>query len=148
MNPFLVGVSKETKSMASELPLFVEYAYDFEHDRIMTNVDGTTKKVSGNDALKVWIYKALKTERARYEAYKHGIYNNDCPYGVELEQFIGKRANDSKAATQIKTYIRDGLMVNPYIKSIDSIEIKERTHDRLGYEIAFTSIYGVDKVVI
>lgn len=149
MNPFLVGTNaNKNTNTAAVLPLFTECAYDFEHGRIMKNPDGTTKIVKENDALKVWIYKAIKTERARYEGYKHGIYNNDAPFGVELEQLIGKRANDATAATQIKSYIKDGLTVNPYIKSIDSIDIVERTHDRLGYEITFTSIYGSDKVVI
>lgn len=53
---------------ASELPMFREYAYDFENNRLLLR-DGNTYLVEGNEALRIWIFKALSTERFRYTAY-------------------------------------------------------------------------------
>ena len=47
---------------ASELPMFREYAYDFENNRLLLR-DGNTYLVEGNEALRIWIFKALSTER-------------------------------------------------------------------------------------
>ena len=39
---------------ASELPMFREYAYDFENNRLLLR-DGNTYLVEGNEALRIWI---------------------------------------------------------------------------------------------
>lgn len=41
-----------------ELPLYREYAYDFERNCLKTGPDGNTYLVEGNEALRIWIYKA------------------------------------------------------------------------------------------
>ena len=46
-----------------ELPLYREYAYDFERNCLKTGPDGNTYLVEGNEALRIWIYKALRTVR-------------------------------------------------------------------------------------
>ena len=61
---------------ASELPMFREYAYDFENNRLLLR-DGNTYLVEGNEALRIWIFKALSTERFRYTAY-------DSAFGSEI----------------------------------------------------------------
>ena len=59
--PFLnSGVDKP--QMPSELILFEEIAWDFDNNTPLI-IDGEFKKLQKNDALKVWIYKVLKTER-------------------------------------------------------------------------------------
>lgn len=142
MNPFIAATTDNVATEQADLPELTEYAWDFAHDHFLYNTDGSHKIVVENEALKVWIYKALKTERARYEAYKHGVYNANCPYGVELEQFIGRNKNNIETATKIKQYINDGLLVNPYIKSINNIDITSISGDTLTYTIFLTSIYG------
>lgn len=69
-----------------------------------------------NEAVKVWIYKALKTERFRYTAYSW-------QYGIELKKFIGKVMTAGERISEFKRAIIECLMVNPYIKSINSITI-------------------------
>ena len=143
MNPFVKMDTAITKEQAQKesLPLLKEYAWDFQGDHFLYNTDGSHRIVTENDALKVWIYKTLKTERYRHEAYKHGITDSDAPYGVELESFIG-RANSGENAQIIKQYIYDGLIVNPYIVRIDDISIESRTHDKLAVSVSLTSVYG------
>ena len=48
--------------------MFREYAYDFENNCLLLR-DGNTYLVEGNEALRIWIFKALTTERFRYTAY-------------------------------------------------------------------------------
>ena len=55
-------------SQDNALPMFREYAYDYENNRLLLR-DGQTYLVEGNEALRIWIFKALDTERFRYTAY-------------------------------------------------------------------------------
>ena len=140
MNPFLqMNTEIETED---NLPLLKEFGWDFVHDTFLYNNDGTLKEVIENEALKVWIYKALKTERYRHEAYLHGIYNNDSSYGVELEQYIGNYSNTNKTATLICKKIKECLQINPYIKSIDYVDIESIDGDKLTISLKVMSIYG------
>ncbi len=131
-NPFVSG-STAAATEENSLPVFTEYAWDFENDRFMYE-SGQHKVVVENEALKVWIYKTLKTERWRYLAY-------DNAYGIELEQFIGTRTNNAGNAGEIEQYISEALLINPYIKSIDDIQFS-LDGDALAYEISLTTIYG------
>lgn len=129
-NPFVSG-SRVT--VADTLDVFQEFAWDFDHDCFLFE-NGTHKIVTKNEAIQVWIYKALKTERWRYLAY-------DNSYGIELEPFIGDYANSEYNATQIEQYIKETLLINPYITSIDSIEATI-DGDSLSCTIALTTVYG------
>ena len=137
MNPF---IKMEKSRVENELPLLKEFAWDFEKDRFIYKTDGTIRTVKENEALKVWIYKALKTERYRFEAYLHGIYNLESSYGVELEKY--------RTATQIEQRIKECLSINPYIKNINYIRIDELHKDRLTIGLSVTSIYGTFEQVI
>lgn len=141
MNPFL-AMEKQEVTTEETLPLLKEFAWDFEHDTFLYNNNGTIKVVSENEALKVWIYKALKTERYIHEAYFHGVYNLESSYGVELEQYIGSYSNTQKAGTLICKRIKECLSINPYIKTIDYIKIVDIDGDKLTIQLQITSIYG------
>lgn len=117
-----------------ELPLFIEYDWDFERNCFKLNASGGRIKVTGDDALKVWVYKALMTERNQYLAYS-------TRYGIELKPFIGKVMGVNERYSELKRVIIECLMVNPYIKSIDSIEF-ESNGDKVDCKIELTTIYG------
>lgn len=68
--PFL---SSSKNVSTSSLPLFKTYAWDFEKDEFVRDGNGHMILLEGNDALKVWIYKALKTERFIYKAYSPAL---------------------------------------------------------------------------
>jgi len=129
-NPFVSGSSV---TVADTLDVFQEFAWDFNNDCFLFE-NGVHKIVTENEAIKVWIYKALKTERWRYLAY-------DNSYGIELESFIGDYANSEYNAMLIERYIKETLLINPYITSIDSIEATIDGDD-LSYTIALTTVYG------
>lgn len=135
MNPFLYNENDSTTATAvTELPLLTEYGWDFKHDKFLNTESGQHVIVEKNEALKVWIYKTLKTERFRYVAYHES-------YGIELEKYIGQ-TNIPNVANAIKKDIKEALSVNPYIKSIDKIEVTKQSGDIVELTIHLTSIYS------
>lgn len=133
-NPFIAIEAADAANSADTLPELIEYAWDFDHDCFIFE-NGRQKVVYENEALKVWIYKTLRTERSRYRAYPD-------EYACELEQYVGKRANNAATAAEIETAVLDALVINPYIRSVDSITVTERAADRLEFKIILTSVYG------
>ena len=131
-NPFINSTVNTTVS-TNKLPYLTEYAWDLENDRFLKNAEGQHIIVTENEALKVWIYKTLKTERFRYVAYHDS-------YGIELEKYIGN-TNIKNVGEMIKADIKEGLLVNPYIVSIDSMTITQQEKDVIEITIALTSIY-------
>lgn len=134
--PFVGSVS-ETASTGTEeenLPLLTEYAWDFNTDKFLYDGDGHHIVVTGQEALKVWIYKALKTERYVHEAYSWS-------YGIELKPFIGKVMGVKERYSELRRVIVECLMVNPYIRSIDSVTFSQ-DGPSVTCRITLTSIYG------
>ena len=87
-------------SQDNTLPMFREYAYDYENNRLLLR-DGQTYLVEGNEALRIWIFKALDTERFRYTAY-------DSDYGSEIDTLIGA-VNSSVILPELKRFIIEAL---------------------------------------
>lgn len=123
-------------NQSSILPLFREYAWDFESDEFVIDGNGRMILLEGNNALRVWIYKALKTERFMYLAYTHG-------FGIELYPFIARVIGVNQRKSELKRMITEALMVNPYILSIDSITFEAGDNAReLHCQIVLSTIYG------
>ena len=76
--PF-INTETVQEAASKKLPLFREYAYDFEKHCLKLDDDGRTYLVQGNEALRIWIYFALETARYRYTAY-------DTTFGSEIEK--------------------------------------------------------------
>ena len=109
--PFISNVN-EVK-VDNSFPLYKEVAWDFKRNSpILEN--GNFKTVEGNEALKVWIYKAILTPR-----YNHSIYSWD--YGSELMDLIGKAYTPSLTKEEAKRYIKEALSINPYILEVNVI---------------------------
>ena len=141
-NPFIAMEPTEDENAASELPYLEEYAWDFEHNCFRYDANGNHIIVTETEAIKVWVYKCLKCERFMYNVYRHGIYNDRCNYGVWLEKYIGKNPNNEKTASAVRKEIRDAILANPYIESIDYLEIDSIKSDTLVLNMGLTSIYG------
>ena len=68
-----------------ELPVFKELAFDFNTGQLLTN-GGKYYYVEKNEAIKIWIWKALFTSRYTYLAYS-------TDYGNEIYTLIGRYLN-------------------------------------------------------
>ena len=128
-NPFV-----ELKDVPkNELPEFREYAFDFSKDEFIVE-NGRLASVTQKEAIKVWAYKALITERYRYRAYFDD-------YGAELEHFVGTVTNDGAEAIEVFRYIEEALLVNPYITDVNVLGI-EQNKKKITLNIELITIYG------
>ena len=118
-----------------DLPLFKEMAINFENGEVITN-KGEIVILEGKEALNVWIWKALKTERNRFKAYSSN-------FGSDIYKEIGY-VYDRTIKDQLMTNeIVDTLLVNPYITNVYDFEMSY-SDETLSLNIKFKvdSIYG------
>lgn len=137
-NPFVAGNTANAASNPAELPIFKEYAWDFTHDTFRRDGAGRIIEVAGNDALKVWIYKLLRTPR-----YRHLAYYDD--YGIILEDYIGRMVNDGADTGALFADIKDAILVNPYVESVVNGGITRRGKLTV-IELDLETVYGVLKI--
>nr|DAS11233.1 MAG TPA: Protein of unknown function (DUF2634) [Caudoviricetes sp.] len=133
--PF-IGVPEDYNYIPeSELPPLKELAYDFERDDFIIDEDTKEfKVVEGAEALKVWIYMAIKTIR-----FNHEIYSWD--YGTELNSLIGQKFSRGLTESEAFRFIKEALLINPYINDVENRGITF-TGDDLHIRIKVKSIYG------
>lgn len=108
--------SPTTFNSAGDLPLLQEWAYDFENNELMTNENGLPYLVSGNEALKIWLFWAIITERYRWKA-------NSRDYGTEIDKMIGINASQAIKSSELERTIREAIGICQYVKTIESIDI-------------------------
>ena len=131
--PFITPTSSDSGDNTASLPMFREYAYDYENNCLLLR-DGNTYLVEGNEALRIWIFKALATERFRYTAY-------DAAFGSEIETLPGKSLNNEIANSELKRFITEAIMVNPYIVELSNFQF---TQSLSGTTVSFDceTVYG------
>lgn len=129
-------------SNESELEIFKEIAIDFETGEPLIK-DGEIIVLEEKEALKVWIWKTLKTERNKYKIYSEN-------YGNDLKENIGLVYDETTRRAIIQNEIIECLMVNPYITSVNDFTVEldeERRHPVFNFTVS--TIYGeiIDKEV-
>mgnify|MGYP002622577769 FL=1 len=127
---YLPSIVDETKE-----PLVIEETKykDFYFDE--TTGTFTGQIVEGIQALKGWIYFALKIARYRYPIYSW-------KYGCELETLIGKSYDDEDyLLSETKRTISDALFINPHIKSVEDVAINKDL-DKLNITCNVNTKYG------
>ena len=136
--PFISNNVDEVK-VDNRPPLYKEVAWDFEKDTPIIQ-NGDFKIVEGNEAIKVWVYKALLTPR-----YNYSVYSWD--YGSELMDLVGKAYTQSLTKEEAKRYIKEALLINPYILEVTVVDTSFN-NGLLSADIKITTIYGESEVVI
>lgn len=131
--PFIDGVVDETVTVVEELPIPKEYGWNFEADEFLL-VNGKMVIVEGNEAIKVWAYRALKTDRYRFMAFSWG-------YGNELESLIGSGFSKDAIMSEARRYIEEALSINPYIVRVDNLDVFF-DGDELTVKFRLVTIYG------
>ena len=123
-----------------ELPLFTEYAIDLDTLEPLKNGDRLVE-LTGNEALKVWIFKALKTKRNFYEIHSDS-------YGNDLDVHIGTVYQESIKNALIISEIKDCLLVNPYILNCYNFELNYN-NDNNNLKVSFnvSTVYGESEVL-
>ena len=131
--PFTVDIPELESSGDTELPVFKELAYNYEKNCLLRK-GGRSYLVEKDEALQIWIYKALKTKRFVWPAYTH-------TYGNEVENVIGISNDPDIVDSEIKRYITETLMVNPYLQELSDFTFH---HEKDVVIVSFlvTTIYG------
>ena len=139
MSLFPFVTYKENIVKNDSFPLYKEVAWDFKKD-IPILQNGEFKIVEANEAIKVWVYKALLVPR-----YQYSIYTWD--YGSELMDLIGKAYTPQLTKSEAKRYIEEALKINPYILDVNVIDTDFKDIV-LSANVKITTIYGESEVVI
>ena len=86
-----------------------EWAVDWEAGGFALR-NGRFYTVTGIEALKIWVYRALhqESERFRYSAWSWD-------YGNELGTLLGGCVDRGILESRLRQYIREALLVSPYI---------------------------------
>ena len=139
MSLFPFVTYKEDIVKNNSFPLYREIAWDFKRD-IPILENGDFKIVEGNNAIKVWVYKALLVPRYNYSIYSWN-------YGSELMDLIGKAYTPQLTKSEAKRYIEEALKINPYILDVNVIDTDFKD-SVLSANVKITTIYGESEVVI
>ena len=117
----------------TELPLYKEVDWDFEHN-IPVYKNGSPSIVTGLRAVLVWAWKALHVQRYRYE-----IYSWD--HGNEIESLIGQPYTDELKKAEAVRYVRECLLINPYITDVRDIAITF-ADNKVTVQCRIITVYG------
>lgn len=125
----------ETATQETELELFKEIAIDFETGEPITK-NNEVITLEGKEALKIWIWKVLKTERNKYEVYSDS-------YGNDLKENIGVVYDETVRKAIIENEIKECLMVNPYITSVNDFKVELDAGKRQPvFYFSVSTVYG------
>ncbi len=127
-------ILEEAEETAAVLDVPKEYGMNFETGQL------TGKIVEGIEAIKVWAWNCLHSER-----YRHAIYS--WQYGTEYEQYIGQTVSDEYLQNDCRTETEDALMVNPYISGIDDFEASI-DGDKLSVSFSLETTFGNTEVSV
>lgn len=112
---------KENDNQIVKMPK--EYGVDFDTGQL------TGRIVDGVEAIRVWVWLCMHTER-----FRHAIYSND--YGASLEQYFGHLLSDEYINTDCESEVTDALLVNEYIESIEDFEaVKDDGRLRISFKV-------------
>ncbi|MHB9945609.1 terminase [Clostridium botulinum] len=121
-----------------ELKLYKEYAIDFDTGQFLYDDTGKNIIVEKNEAIKIWIWKALQTSRNRYLIYSSN-------YGHDFETIIGKGYNKNLINSELERLIEECLLVNPYIVEIIKVSTSFEGSN-LQIHVTVKTIYGEVKL--
>lgn len=132
--PFIDTSLYQEKMDNEELEELCEYAFDYKNNCLLKNEAGQNYYVYRNEALKIWIYKALMTSR-----YRHLAYSDD--FGNEMFELIGKAIDHEVLLLELKRYVTEALMYNQYIRELSEFDfIIDGSNVVVKFKV--TSVYG------
>ena len=134
MSLFPLIDAPDTGTAASgTLPLAREVAWDFARDQPIWR-SGKPLYVTGADAVLVWAWNCIHTER-----FAHDVFTSD--YGQDLAGLIGKPYGDEVRQSEAVWKLREALLINPYITSVDQVSA---TFEGSWLHVSFSllTIYG------
>ena len=130
-------IQPQPSMTGTDLPFCHDVAWDFALDAPVLE-GGEPLMLSGRDAVAVWGYNALLTERSRFEMWTRN-------YGNDMYNLIGKPFSDELKRAEVTRYLTECLTASPYItdvRNIDAVLIE----DELQISCSLVTIYGEVKI--
>lgn len=125
----------EQVKSAADLPLFKEYAVDWDNKTLLLK-DGRPYLLTGNEALKVWIYKALHPQT---QLFKYNAYSDN--YGNEYMSLISRFVNTDIKHAELQRITSEALLVNPYILNLSDFSFLQ-IGSKMTIEFTVQTVYG------
>lgn len=115
--PFLQTVKyHDGGSDPRELPLYIDAKWNDEAGSAELNELDEPVMVSGTEAIRGWICRTLRTQR-----YAEELFSFD--YGCEIYDIVGRGWSRETRLAEAERYIKDALLQNPYILSVDVTDL-------------------------
>jgi hypothetical protein len=114
------GETPSTEDATAALPLLTEWAVDWKSKRFAQR-NGDFYTVTGVEALKIWVDRALRTESQRFW---YTAWSTD--YGNELAGLLGGVTDQGILESLLRQYIREALLVSPYISEVDGFSFSKQ----------------------
>lgn len=126
--------SAPAQEQETPLPLFTEWAVDWDAGCFALR-NGSPYTVTGRDALKIWVHRAVHPESRRF---LHSAYSAD--YGNQLLELMGTGEDRGILENRMRREIREALAVSPYIRSVDAFSFS-RKGSRVTVSFTVHSVY-------
>lgn len=116
------------------LPLMQEVGVDFHTGQPLLELDGSFRLVSGLEAVRVWVWRALQPDNTRYAYSAHTV-----SYGNQFHLLAGKSL--PQAESRMAGLVRETLLVCPYITGVERFSFT-REGSRLIAAFTVRTVYG------
>ena len=116
------------------LPLMQEVGVDFHTGQPLLESDGSFRLVSGLEAVRVWVWRALQPDNTRYAYSAHTV-----SYGNQFHLLAGKSL--PQAESRMAGLVRETLLVCPYITGVERFSFT-REGSRLIAAFTVRTVYG------
>lgn len=116
------------------LPLMQEVGVDFHTGQPLLEPDGSFRLVSGLEAVRVWVWRALQPDNTRYAYSAHTV-----SYGNQFHLLAGKSL--PQAESRMAGLVRETLLVCPYITGVERFFFT-REGSRLIAAFTVRTVYG------
>ncbi len=126
-------IQQTVATVSTAPPMATEHAWDFVNNCFLL-VDGKSTIVTGAAAVKVWIWKCLKTPKNTFKAY-------DSNFGNEIETMFGQGLSPAAQLSEIERYLNEALLVSAYITGISDISISV-DGSQTSFNFTASTIYG------
>ena len=116
------------------LPLLQEIAVDFTTGQPVLEQNGRFQLVTGLEAVRVWVWRALQADNRRFAYSAHTD-----SYGNQLHLLTGKSM--PHAESRMAGLVRESLLVCPYITGVERFSFT-REGSRLIAAFTVRTVYG------
>ena len=134
---FLFPNSDSEETDDSEV--YTDVAWDYIKDMPIYK-NGEPVLVTGQEAVKSWAYRALKTRR-------YAQIQNSWDYGNDMYLLIGQPWQKETKIAEAKRYVEECLSQNPYITSISDFTA-DFNNDTVDITFTLETVYGDTQITL